>query len=184
MEISQKDLLKVPKGVITKEGIRENIKVGIQYVEAWLIGNGCVPLYNLMEDAATAEISRAQIWQWLHHKAVTVDGEEITMNYYRRILKEELQKINDKPAKTCPECNVDSLRKLVSAAAFKLKGTGWYETDFKTKKPKKDENNAIKNKNDPKKTTKKETSKSESSSKDSSNKNKEPIKTPTKKSNS
>jgi len=97
---------------------------------------------------------------------------------------ETLQKINDKPAKTCPECNVDSLRKLVSVAAFKLKGTGWYETDFKTKKPKKDEDNAIKNKNDPKKTTKKKTSKSESSSKDSSNKNKEPIKTPTKKSNS
>ena len=60
----------------------DNIKIGLQYVEAWLIGNGCVPLYNLMEDAATAEISRAQIWQWLHHKVVTVDGKEITKSIF------------------------------------------------------------------------------------------------------
>ena len=97
---------------------------------------------------------------------------------------EVLQKISDAPVKNCPKCNSNNPRRLVSAVAFKLKGTGWYETDFKTKKPKKDENNAIKNKNDPKKTTKKKTSKSESNSKDSSNKNKEPIKTTTKKSNS
>tara|TARA_Y100001949_G_scaffold129098_1_gene110532 strand:+ start:187 stop:525 length:339 start_codon:yes stop_codon:yes gene_type:complete len=97
---------------------------------------------------------------------------------------EILQKINDVPAKTCPECNSHNLRKLVSAAAFKLKGTGWYETDFKTKKPKKDNNTAKKNKNDPKKTPEEAASKSETNLKDSSNKNKEKIKTPTNKSSS
>tara|TARA_B100000678_G_scaffold6042_1_gene5232 strand:+ start:2218 stop:2556 length:339 start_codon:yes stop_codon:yes gene_type:complete len=97
---------------------------------------------------------------------------------------EILQKINDVPAKTCPECNSHNLRKLVSAAAFKLKGTGWYETDFKTKKPKKDDDTAKKNKNDPKKTPEEAASKSETNLKDSSNKNKEKIKTPTNKSSS
>ena len=90
---------------------------------------------------------------------------------------EILQKINDVPAKTCPECNSHNLRKLVSATAFKLKGTGWYETDFKTKKPKKDNNTAKKNKNDPKKTPEEAASKSETNLKDSSNKNKEKTKT-------
>ena len=97
---------------------------------------------------------------------------------------EILQKINDVPAKTCPECNSHSLRKLVSAAAFKLKGTGWYETDFKTKKPKKDNNAAKKNKNDLKKTPEGAASKSETKLKDSSNKNKEKTKTPANKSGS
>ena len=95
---------------------------------------------------------------------------------------EILQKINDKPVKTCPECSADSLRKLVSAAAFKLKGTGWYETDFKTKKPRKDKDTTKKNKNDPKKTNEGKTSKSETNSKNSSNKDKEPTKTSAKKS--
>ena len=97
---------------------------------------------------------------------------------------EILQKINDVPAKTCPECNSHNLRKLVSAAAFKLKGTGWYETDFKTKKPKKANDTTKKNKNAPKKTPEGTTSKSETNLKDSSNKNKEKTKTPTNKSSS
>ena len=97
---------------------------------------------------------------------------------------EILQKINDVPAKTCPECSSHSLRKLVSAAAFKLKGTGWYETDFKTKKPKKANDTTKKNKNDQKKTPEGTTSKSETNLKDSSNKNKEKTKTPTNKSSS
>ena len=97
---------------------------------------------------------------------------------------EILQKINDVPAKTCPECSSHSLRKLVSAAAFKLKGTGWYETDFKTKKPKKANNTAKKNKNDPKKTPEGAASKSETNLKDSSSKNKEKTKIPANKSSS
>ena len=57
----------MPAGAITEQGVRHNIDVGSQYMEAWLGGNGCVPIYNLMEDAATAEISRSQLWQWIHH---------------------------------------------------------------------------------------------------------------------
>ncbi len=92
--IKQADLLKVPSGEITHCGIRENIKVGIQYVEAWLRGNGCVPLYNLMEDAATAEISRAQLWQWLHNN-VKIDGEEFTQNQFDIFVEDECIKIKE-----------------------------------------------------------------------------------------
>ncbi len=100
IKVSSKDLLKLPVktaggriGIITEEGIRMNINVGILYIESWLKGNGCVPLYNLMEDAATAEISRAQIWQWLKHRAITIEGKEITVEYFNLLLKEELKKI-------------------------------------------------------------------------------------------
>jgi len=72
---SAADLLAVPAGTITEAGLKQNIAVGLGYVEAWLRGIGCVPLFNLMEDAATAEISRAQLWQWVHHKAKLTDGE-------------------------------------------------------------------------------------------------------------
>jgi malate synthase len=89
-EISHKDLLKVPIGSITEDGARENIRIGVQYLEAWLNGNGCVPLYNLMEDAATAEISRSQLWQWLKHKKTLSNGIKITSEYYKKIMKEEL----------------------------------------------------------------------------------------------
>ena len=88
--ISAEDLLKVPKGDITEDGVRSNIRVGIQYVEAWLLGNGCVPLYHLMEDAATAEISRAQLWQWIHHNANLNDGRKITVDNFDKWLVEEL----------------------------------------------------------------------------------------------
>jgi len=92
-KISQKDLLKIPCGKITEEGVRENIRVGVQYLEAWLNGNGCVPLYNLMEDAATAEISRSQLWQWLRHKKEMDNGININSSYYNQIMLEELDKI-------------------------------------------------------------------------------------------
>jgi malate synthase len=68
------DLLEIPTGTITEAGLRQNVAVGLGYVEAWLRGIGCVPLFNLMEDAATAEISRAQLWQWVHHHATITDG--------------------------------------------------------------------------------------------------------------
>jgi len=87
-EITQQDLLKCPEGEITEEGLRKNINVGIQYLENWLKGNGCVPLYNLMEDAATAEISRTQIWQWIKHKKFDIDT-------FDRILNEEFIKIKN-----------------------------------------------------------------------------------------
>ncbi len=94
VHITQADLLKVAEGTITEEGLRNNLNVGIQYVEAWLGGQGCVPIYNLMEDAATAEISRAQVWQWLKHGA-TVDGAAIDAAIVERLTEEELAKVRD-----------------------------------------------------------------------------------------
>lgn len=90
VSVTAKDLIKVPEGTITEQGLRLNLKVGIQYLESWLLGNGCVPLYNLMEDAATAEISRTQIWQWLRHSARLDDGRVITPSLYKRMLEEEM----------------------------------------------------------------------------------------------
>ncbi len=77
VNITSADLLAVPDGAITQQGLELNIDVGIQYVESWLRGNGCVPIYNLMEDAATAEISRTQVWQWTHHGAKLADGRPV-----------------------------------------------------------------------------------------------------------
>ena len=86
-------LLLVHEGERTEEGLRENIRVGVQYIEAWLRGRGAVPLYNLMEDAATAEISRAQIWQWLHLKATLADGRVVTPDLFRATLADEMEKV-------------------------------------------------------------------------------------------
>jgi malate synthase len=89
-----RDLLDVPAGPITEAGLRTNVNVGLLYLEAWLRGNGCVPLYNLMEDAATAEISRAQVWQWIRHpRGVLQDGRKVTVALFRQVLAEEMAKI-------------------------------------------------------------------------------------------
>ncbi len=93
--VSADDLLAVPQGTVSPEGLRLNVSVGLQYLEAWLRGNGCVPIANLMEDAATAEISRAQIWQWLKHGVVMTDGEPVTAERVARILDEEVQALQD-----------------------------------------------------------------------------------------
>ena len=88
------DLLRVPAGTRTEEGLRHNVRVGVQYVESWLRGVGCVPLYHLMEDAATAEISRAQVWQWIHHGARLDDtGAAVTAELLERVLDEEMRRI-------------------------------------------------------------------------------------------
>ena len=91
--VTAADLLRVPEGPITDEGLRHNIRVGVQYLEAWLGGQGCVPLYHLMEDAATAEICRAQIWQWVRHGAHTSDGRPVSIERFMSTLQEELQVI-------------------------------------------------------------------------------------------
>jgi malate synthase len=79
---------------VTEAGLRNNISVGIQYLGAWLAGNGCVPVFNLMEDAATAEISRSQIWQWIRSpKGVLDDGRKVTVELFRKLLGEELSKV-------------------------------------------------------------------------------------------
>ncbi len=84
------DLLHVHEGERTEGGLRENIRVGVQYIEAWLRGRGAVPLYNLMEDAATAEICRAQVWQWLHHNAKLADGRTVTPDLFRSLIDDEM----------------------------------------------------------------------------------------------
>lgn len=94
--VTAQQLIEVPTGTITEEGLRTNIRVGIQYIEAWLGGLGCVPLYNLMEDAATAEISRTQVWQMAHNpRAVLTDGRKVTVELVRRVINEEVQRIRE-----------------------------------------------------------------------------------------
>jgi len=93
VSVTAEDLLSPSEGTVTEDGVRLNLKVGIQYLEAWLGGNGCVPLYNLMEDAATAEISRAQVWQWLHHNATLDDGRPVTPDLFGQLLEEEMDAI-------------------------------------------------------------------------------------------
>ena len=95
VKVTAQDLLNFqPEAPITEAGLRNNISVGIQYIGAWLAGNGCVPVYNLMEDAATAEISRSQIWQWMRSpKGVLDDGRKITRDMFRKMLPEELARV-------------------------------------------------------------------------------------------
>ncbi len=93
VNVTAAELLSAPAGTITDQGVRTNFSVGIQYLEAWLGGSGCVPLYNLMEDAATAEISRAQLWQWLHRGGRLADGRTITPVYYDSVIGEVITKI-------------------------------------------------------------------------------------------
>ena len=90
--ITEENLLEVHQGTRTESGLRHNIRVGIRYIESWLRGIGCVPLYNLMEDAATAELSRAQVWQWLHFQ-VEVDKSPLTMDRFLKIIDEEMFRI-------------------------------------------------------------------------------------------
>ncbi len=98
VRISEEDLLEVHSGSRTEEGLRHNIRVGVQYLAAWLGGQGCVPLYNLMEDAATAEISRAQVWQWMHHRAPLADGQPVTPERFRQVLSEEMKRLDSEGA--------------------------------------------------------------------------------------
>ena len=95
VEVSAAELLRFePEAPITEAGLRLNINVGIQYLGAWLAGNGCVPIFGMMEDAATAEISRAQIWQWLRSsKGVLEDGRKVSPAMFREMLPQELAKV-------------------------------------------------------------------------------------------
>ena len=108
---SAEDLLRVPEGTLTEAGLRQNVAVGLGYLEAWLRGIGCVPLFNLMEDAATAEISRAQLWQWVHHGAVLENGEAVTAELCGQFIEQELER-----AKTAVDA--ERYRAYVNAAAL------------------------------------------------------------------
>jgi malate synthase len=91
--VTADDLLRPPRGPITEKGLRDNVRIGIAYLSAWLSGTGCVPLEGLMEDAATAEISRAQVWQWLRHRARLDDGRTVDAALVQRIVDEEARRV-------------------------------------------------------------------------------------------
>ena len=93
--VGQKELLEVHRGSKTEAGFRENIRVGVLYIEAWLRGRGAVPIYNLMEDAATAEISRSQIWQWLKFAATLDTGAKVTGKFFEKCLREEMKRVKE-----------------------------------------------------------------------------------------
>ena len=96
VNVTAEDLLKVPEGKITEQGLISNIDIAIQYIEAWLRGVGCVPIYNLMEDAATAEISRAQVWQWINNPNGKLDdGRKVTVELYRSYVPQVMEKIKN-----------------------------------------------------------------------------------------
>jgi malate synthase len=94
--VTAEDLLQVPEGPITEAGVRLNLAVGVQYLAAWLCGSGCVPLRDLMEDAATAEISRAQLWQWLRHRARLEDGRVVDAQLVASLLQRELAQLRER----------------------------------------------------------------------------------------
>ena len=93
IHITEEDLVEIPKGTVTEAGIRKNINVGILYTEAWLRGHGAVALYNLMEDAATAEISRTQVWQWLKNEVILEDDRKFDLTLYKALFNDEVEKI-------------------------------------------------------------------------------------------
>jgi malate synthase len=94
VQVTAADLLTVPEGTITEGGVRNNISVGLQYLESWFRGIGCVPIFNLMEDAATTEIARSQLWQWIHHpRGILNDGRKVTVELFRQLEEEELAKL-------------------------------------------------------------------------------------------
>jgi malate synthase len=123
VSFGQKDMLAIHEGTRTEEGLRHNIRVGVQYIEAWLRGRGAVPIYNLMEDAATAEISRAQIWQQLNFEATLDDGQKVTEELFRRALAEEMEVVKGEvgpdnyAAGRFPEA-IDLFAKLSTAKTF------------------------------------------------------------------
>ena len=92
-KITREDLLRPHEGKRSDTGLRHNIRVGIQYLEAWLRGQGCVPIYDLMEDAATAEISRSQVWQWIHQEVETASGTRVTADHVRSVLASVLAEL-------------------------------------------------------------------------------------------
>jgi malate synthase len=120
--VTARDLLEVPQGQITEAGLRQNIAVSLGYLEAWFRGIGCVPLFNLMEDAATAEISRAQLWQWVHHGAQLDDGRLVDANLCETILREELAKMEAQSPggqhKQAYQASADLIRRLVRSSQF------------------------------------------------------------------
>jgi malate synthase len=116
--ITAADLLAIPTGDITEAGLRNNISVALQYIEAWFGGRGAVAINFLMEDVATAEISRSQIWQWLHHHATLADGRPVTAALYAQIRDEEVTALQTRLAGPRLEQAVKLLDELVLNPEF------------------------------------------------------------------
>ena len=95
IKVTREEMLAVPTGTITEAGVRMNLEVGVRYVEAWIGGLGCVPIHHLMEDAATSEISRCQLWQWLRFGAMLDDGRAVTADLLDSWMSEEMTKTRD-----------------------------------------------------------------------------------------
>ena len=123
INITEQDLVETPLGTVTEVGVRKNINVGILYTEAWLRGHGAVALYNLMEDAATAEISRTQVWQWLKNKVMLEDGRMFTHTLFHEIFDNEAEKIitevgQDNIVNTKFKLAIELFNKLVTSEEF------------------------------------------------------------------
>ena len=123
-KITEHDLSCVPIGSCTEECLRENINVGFIYLKSWLDGNGCVPINNLMEDAATAEISRTQIWQWLKCEVFLDSGKQLTKKYFSQIFKEEMKKHDEHKAKEMflKFCTSDKLEDFITTTCYEELG--------------------------------------------------------------
>jgi malate synthase len=112
--VTPADLVQIPDGPVTREGLRRNARVALRYLESWLRGTGCVPIDHLMEDAATVEISRSQIWQWIHHGASMQEGGRITREAFREVLDEEVRKLqSERGGRSAPGDAVDRARALL-----------------------------------------------------------------------
>ena len=116
VRVTAADMLTVPDGEITETGLRTNVDIGIQYLESWLRGVGCVPIYNLMEDAATAEISRSQVWQWVRHGARLSDGRAVTRDLVESIIAQEMEERHLKGGKF--ELAAEVFAQLMTGAEF------------------------------------------------------------------
>jgi malate synthase len=118
VQVDAADLVQVPQGSITPTGLKSNIAVGLRYVESWLRGQGCVPLYGLMEDAATAEISRTQIWQWIHYPKGKLDnGEKVTESMFRDLLKADIAGLKTELGAKYAATKFDEAAKLLDRMA-------------------------------------------------------------------
>jgi malate synthase len=112
VRVTPADLLAVPEGPRTRDGLRHNVDVGVRYLEAWLRGSGCVPIYHLMEDAATAEISRSQVWQWLRHRVPLADGTPVTAELVRAVVDDVLRALESELGAAYPDSRVPDAARL------------------------------------------------------------------------
>ncbi len=114
--VAPEELVRLPEGVVTEDGVRRNARVAVRYLESWLRGIGCVPIDHLMEDAATVEIARSQLWQWVHHRAVTESGAGVDSSLFRRLLRTEVDSLRAELARPGP--TVDAAAELLREAVL------------------------------------------------------------------